>query len=70
MNTSAVLPISHDRQEETPIAKARWFQSLSIAERADLLCEFTDLILQNNPQIVEQKYAQPVEGRIRVISKA
>ena len=29
--------ISHDRQEETPEAKARWFQSLSMSERMDLL---------------------------------
>ncbi|MFQ5344195.1 MAG: hypothetical protein ACE5F6_21845, partial [Anaerolineae bacterium] len=28
-----------------------------------------DLILSNNPQIVEQKRAQPIAGRIRVISK-
>nr|HID12561.1 hypothetical protein [Anaerolineae bacterium] len=62
--------ISHDRQEETPEAKARWFQSLSLSERMDLLCFFTDLILANNPGIVEQKDAQPVEGRVRVLSKA
>lgn len=53
MNTNAILPISHNWQEETLTEKARWFQSLSIAKRADLLCEFTDLILQNNPQIVD-----------------
>ena len=61
--------ISHDRQEETPEAKARWFQSLSLAERMDVLCVFTDLILANNPEVVEQKDAQPVAGRVRVLSK-
>jgi len=61
--------ISHDRGEETPEAKARWFQSLSLSERMDLLCSFTDLILTNNPRIVEQKDAQPVAGRVRVLSK-
>jgi hypothetical protein len=61
--------ISHDRREETPEAKARWFQSLSLAQRMDLLCAFTDLILSNNPEIVEQKDAQPVAGRIRVLSR-
>ena len=61
--------ISHDRQEETLEAKARWFQSLSLSERMDLLCAFTDLILANNPHIVEQKDAQPIAGRIRVLSK-
>ena len=60
--------ISHDRREETPEAKARWFQSLPLSERMELLCFFTDLILDNNPQIVEQKRAQPIAGRIRVLS--
>lgn len=60
--------ISHDRQEETSEAKAKWFQSLSLSERMDLLCIYTDLIFSANPRIVEQKHAQPVEGRIRVLS--
>ncbi|MCP4427210.1 MAG: hypothetical protein GY803_22205, partial [Chloroflexi bacterium] len=49
--------ISHDRKEETPESKARWFQSLSLRERAELLCQFTDMILFVNPEIVEQKDA-------------
>lgn len=61
--------ISHNFNEETIEAKARWFQSLSLSERMDLLCFFTDLILQNNPDIVEKKDAKPVEGRILVLSK-
>jgi hypothetical protein len=61
--------ISHDRQGETPEAKARWFQSLLLSERMELLCFFTDLILTNNPRIVEQKHAQSVTGRVRVLSK-
>ena len=51
--------ISHNRQEETLAAKARWFQSLPLSERMELLCIFTDLILENNPHIVEQRDAQP-----------
>jgi len=62
--------VSHDREEETPKAKARWFQSLSLSERMELLCSFTDLVLTNNPKIVEQKHAQSTSGRIRVLSKA
>jgi len=62
--------ISHDRREETPEAKARWFQSLPLSERMELLCFFTDLILDNNPQIVEQKRAQPIAGRICVLEEA
>jgi hypothetical protein len=31
-----VPSISHDRQEETPEAKALWFRSLSITERMEM----------------------------------
>lgn len=58
------------RQAETPEAKARWFQSLTLSERMDLLCWFTDMILAANPKIVEQKDAQPASGRVRVVSEA
>lgn len=61
--------ITHDFQEKTPEAKARWFQSLPLSERMELLCSFTDLILTTNPRIAEQKDAQPVEGRVRVLSE-
>lgn len=62
--------VSHDFQEETPEAKARWFQSLSLAERIEMLCMFTDLVLENNPSIVDGKDDQPVTGRVRVLRKA
>jgi hypothetical protein len=61
--------ISHNYNEESIEAKARWFKSLSLQERMDLFCLFTDLILQNNPDIVEQKDAKPVAGRVLVLSK-
>jgi len=61
--------VSHVWDEETPEAKARWFQSLTVSERLDLLCWFTDLALAANPRITEQKDAQPVAGRVRVLSK-
>ena len=60
--------ISHDYQEETIEAKARWFQALSLTERMELLCLFTDLILTANPDIVEQKDAQPLAGRVRILT--
>jgi len=44
--------ISHDRADEDSRAKAAWFQSLSLQERMELLCEFTDMILENNPGII------------------
>lgn len=60
--------ISYDRQEETPEAKARWFQSLSFAERMDILCLFTDMILRLNPRIVE-KDVKPIAGRVLLLSE-
>jgi hypothetical protein len=62
--------ISHDWQEESIEAKARWFQSLSLKERMDMLCWFTDLMLTANPKIVEQKDAQPLAGRVLELDNA
>ena len=61
--------ISHSWQDESLEAKARWFQSLSLDERMDLLCFYTDIILENNPNIVNKKNAQPITGRVLVLSK-
>lgn len=61
--------VSHDREEETIKSKTQWFQSLSRKERAELLWQFTDMILSANPNFVEQKDAQPIEGRVLVLSK-
>ncbi len=60
--------VSHDRAEESPEAKARWFQSLSLPERMTLLCQFVDLALTNNPQLADRKDAQPIKGRVRVLA--
>ena len=62
--------VTHDRGEETMEAKARWFQSLTLADRMDMLCAFTDLALSVNPTLQERKHAQPVAGRIQVLSAA
>jgi hypothetical protein len=63
------LAVSHDRKDEEVDSKARWFQSLSLEERMDVFVSFTDLILENNPDIVEKKYVRPASDRIGVISK-
>lgn len=64
-----MLPtISHDREQETPEAKARWFQSLSLEERMDYLCFLTDLILENNPGVMQAKNAPPTTERIRILT--
>jgi hypothetical protein len=60
--------ISHNRQEETPEAKARWFQSLTLTQRMDLLCMYTEFMLAANPSLMEKRDAEPIEGRIRVLS--
>ena len=65
-----IQSVSHSRDDETPEAKARWFQSLTLEERADWLCEFTDFVLEVNPKIMEHKNAQPIDGRVQVLSKA
>ena len=61
--------ISHDREEESIESKARWFQSLSLSERMELLCSFTDLALEINPKLPELKDDQQTKKRIRIISK-
>lgn len=63
------VSISHDFAEETQEAKARWFQSLTLEERMELLCAFTDMVLSINPQVVNQKDAEPVAGRILVLPR-
>jgi hypothetical protein len=62
--------ISHDREDESLKAKAQWFQALSLEERMDLLCEFTELVLENNPKVTEVGRAQSSTGRVCVLSIA
>jgi hypothetical protein len=62
------LTVSHDRQQETLEAKARWFQSLSLTERMEFLCAITDMVLENNPKVLEIKNAQPTSGRVCVLT--
>ena len=62
--------VSHDIRDESLEAKARWFQSLSLEDRMDVFVSFTNLIMENNPDIVKQKYVRPASEHIRVISKA
>lgn len=62
--------ITHERSEETAEAKARWFQSLTLSERMEILCAYYELFLSANPRIIDRKDAQPVKGRVLVLSKA
>lgn len=62
--------ISHDIAEETIEAKTRWFRSLKLEERMELLCSFTDLALEINPGLASGRDAQPTQGRVQVLSEA
>ena len=62
--------ISHDRNDESIEAKVLWFRSLSLSDRMDVLCAFTDLALELNPQLSDKKYAQPTKGRVQILSAA
>ncbi len=62
--------VTHSREEETIEAKALWFQSLTLSERMDVFCAFTDLALELNPRLPDAKHAQQTQGRVRVLSAA
>ena len=64
-----IRSISHDIRDESLEAKGRWFQSLPLEERMDVFVAFTNLILENNPDVGKKKYVRPASERIRVISK-
>lgn len=61
--------ISHTREDESIEAKAKWFRELSLEQRMELLCFYTDLILENNPQMGQKKHARSITGRIQILSK-
>lgn len=62
--------ISHDMDEETIEAKVRWFRSLTLEERMETFCNFTDLALDLNPDLPEKKDAQPIKGCVQILSAA
>ncbi len=61
--------ISHTRDDESIEAKVEWFQSLSLEERMDLLCWYTDLALELNPELMEKKDDQSFDRPVRILSK-
>jgi hypothetical protein len=65
-----VPSISHSREEETPEAKARWFQSLSPQERMNLFSEWMEIVFQNNPRIADHKDAEAIAKGFRILSKS
>ena len=61
--------VSHSFADESIDAKAEWFRTLSIEDRMNMLVEFTNLIFENNPEVVKKKHARSASDRIRVLSK-
>jgi hypothetical protein len=61
--------ISHDLKEESIESKTRWFRSLTLPERMDIFCAFTDFALEINPTLPDLKDAQPTQGRIQILPK-
>ena len=62
--------ISHDRASESLEAKARWFQALSLEERMDLLCSWTDLVLENQPNVASRRPVRSTSGRVQVLTRS
>jgi hypothetical protein len=64
------IEVSHSFEDESMESKVHWFKSLSISERMEMLCSFTDMILDNNPEITGKRDAKSLTGRIQVLEKA
>ena len=60
--------VSHDIRDESVEAKARWFQSLSLEERMDVFVAFTNLILENDPDLVKRKPLPLPSDRVLIVS--
>lgn len=60
--------VSHSFADESIDAKAKWFGTLSIEERMDVLVAFTNLILENNPSIVNRKGVRPALKDVRILA--
>jgi len=63
--------VSHDWNESLE-EQARWFRSLSLEERMQILDEFTEFLLSVNPGLLETKADDAAETTtdIRIVSKA
>jgi hypothetical protein len=61
--------ISHNIDDESIEAKVLWFRTLSISERMEIFCNFTDLALELNPDLAGKKDAQQTQRRVRILSE-
>jgi hypothetical protein len=60
--------VSHSFADESIDAKAKWFRTLSIEERMAVFVAFTNLILENNPSIVNRKGVRPALKDVRIFA--
>lgn len=60
--------ISHHREDGDVIAQSHRFKTLSVEQRLELLCEWTDFCLELNPALALKKHAQPIPGRVQVFT--
>ncbi len=64
------LRLSHEFIDESLTEKARWFAGLTLEERMAWLDEWTEIILQNNPQVLEKFYDDSsFKGAVCVLKK-
>jgi len=61
--------IGHSRQEESMEEKTRWFLSLSIKDRIEMLCSLTDIALTITPGIQDHRNVKSITGRVQILSK-
>jgi hypothetical protein len=65
------LVITDQFVDQTLAEKARWFASLSMEERMAWLDEWTEIILQNNPEVFKRfNDDSTFQGAVRVLRKA
>ncbi len=61
--------ISHNINDESIESKVLWFRALPLSERMEMLCNFTDLALELNPDLAGKEDAQPTKRRVRILSE-
>ena len=65
-----IASVSYNIKDESIEAKVRWFKSLTIQERYQNFCDYTELALLLNPKLAEKKIDKPASGSICVLRKA
>lgn len=66
-NVRMPFNVAHGFEQESPEAKARWFQSLTTQERMELFCDYTELVLTLNPRIADHKNAEQTARGVRIL---